>query len=130
MSWEDIRLWGLYVIFGLQLLLQLGQLISRRHLATQGQLGTLEEKIRIERGRIHETNARVVLLEQKLGQMPDHEDIAALRDDISRLTSVATGLTTKVDGLDRNIESLGGAITRTEENVFKIATERRSTAGD
>lgn len=130
MGWEDIRLWGLYVIFGVQLLLQLGQLVSRRHLATQAQIGTLEEKIRVERGRIHETNGRVGLLEQRLGQMPDHEDISALRDDIGRLTSVTTGLTTKVDGLDRNIESLGSAITRTEENVFKIATAPRSTAGD
>lgn len=129
MGWEDIRLWGLYVIFGIQLLLQLGQLVSRRHLATQAQIGTLEEKIRIERGRIHDTNSRVVLLEQKVGQMPDHEDIDALREDIGQLTSVTSGLTAQVSGLDRNIESLGSAITRTEENVFKIATAPRAMAG-
>lgn len=124
MSWEDIRLWGLYIIFGIQLLLQLFQLIARRHLATSAQIATLEEMIRTERGRIHDANNRLQLLEQKLGQMPDHDDINMLRDAIARLTTSTAMLTTKVDGLDRNIESLGGAVTRTEEHLIKIMGSR------
>lgn len=120
MNWDEIRLWGLYVVFGLQLVVQFIGWLARRNLATPEQLAALKDEIRTERGRIHDVVGQLRLLEQKVSQMPDHEDIARLGERIGVVDRTTARLETQVDGLEKTTTSIDVAVQRIEQHLLDM----------
>lgn len=120
MNWDEIRLWGLYVVFGLQLIVQFIGWLARRNLATPEQLAALKDEIRTERGRIHDVVGQLRLLEQKVSQMPDHEDIARLGERIGVVDRTTARLETQVDGLEKTTTSIDVAVQRIEQHLLDM----------
>jgi hypothetical protein len=131
MSWDEVRIWGLYVVFALQLVVQAAGWVARRSLATPEQLfalreeirtmkADLEERIRIERSRIHEANTRHSLLEQRVGSLPDYDDLKALSDSVGHLTAATAALAENVKSLDRSNEKIDAAVTRIEDTLLNM----------
>ena len=120
MNWDEIRLWGLYVVFGLQLVVQFIGWLARRNLATPEQLAALKDEIRTERGRIHDVVGQLRLLEQKVSQMPDHEDITRLGERIGVVDRTTARLETQVDGLEKTTTSIDVAVQRIEQHLLDM----------
>ncbi len=129
MSWEDLRIWGLYVVFGMQILVQGIGWVRRRALATPEQLAELrsdiqhlardlEEKIRVERGRIHDQNRDHRLLEQVVQGMPDHDDLQKLHTAVANLNETTGRLSERVQALDRTTTSIDNSLNRVEQHLL------------
>lgn len=124
MPWEDIRLWGLYAVFGAQLVFQFVGWLARRNLATPEQLDAVKELVRIERGRIHALQHDHNMLDQRVAQMPGHDDIGKLRDTVAQLDKTTGQLSEQVKALDRTSGTIEKSVDRIEQHLLDMKRDQ------
>jgi septal ring factor EnvC (AmiA/AmiB activator) len=63
---------------------------------------------------------RLDLLEQRVAQLPNHQDINVLADRIGSLDKAAARLEEQVNGLERTTSSIDGAVARIEQHLLDM----------
>jgi hypothetical protein len=68
----------------------------------------------------NDAHHRLDLLEQRMTQMPTHDDIGVLGERIGSLDQATARLSEQVKGLDRTTASIDGAVERIEQHLLDM----------